>query len=78
MELAFGDHQSEPKVIEFGKLPKGSGGLRLVFGHHSNAKRNRLYWRQKHHQFGRICNSPTLSIRICNSETTNKDKKIIG
>lgn len=29
-------------------------------------------------QFGRICNSPTESIRICNSKTTNKDKKIIG
>ncbi len=29
-------------------------------------------------QFGRICNSPTVNIRICNSKTSNKDKKIIG
>ena len=52
MELAFGNHQSESKTVEFGELPKGSRGLRPVFGYHPHAMRNGLYWRQKHHLRG--------------------------
>lgn len=44
VELAFENHQSEPKAIEFGELPKGGRRLRPVLGHHPYIMWDRLYW----------------------------------